>query len=148
MTMSPDHGSIFDTLLALVRFGIGGTVGSGRQYVSWIHEADFVRSIEHLISHEEIEGAVNVASPNPLPNRDFLSELRTAWGTTIGLPAPRWMLEIGTFLLRTESELVLKSRCVVPGRLLRSGFQFKFPDWPAAAQELVNRWRKLHRSQV
>jgi uncharacterized protein (TIGR01777 family) len=141
MTMSPDHGGIFDTLLTLVRFGLGGTVGDGRQYVSWIHEIDFIRSIRWLIDREHLDGAVNLASPEPRPYKDFMAALRQAWGTSIGLPATKWMLEIGTFLLRTESELVLKSRRVVPGRLLADGFAFQYPDWPGAAEELCRRWR-------
>ena len=144
ITMSPDRGSIFGILLRLVRFGLGGKVASGGQFVSWIHEADFIRTVDYVISHEEMDGVVNVAAPNPLPNREFMGALREAWGTKIGLPTPRWMLEVGTFLLRTESELVLKSRRVIPGRLLGSGFQFQFPTWPAAARELVQRWRELH----
>jgi uncharacterized protein len=143
VVMNPERGSIFDVLLSLVRRGLGGTVGSGRQYVSWIHEADFVRAIDWLILHEDFDGVVNLSSPHPLPNRDFMRILREAWGTRIGLPAPAWLLEIGTFLLRTESELVLKSRRVIPTRLLNTGFTFQFPNWPEAAQELVSRWRAL-----
>lgn len=141
MIMSPDRGGIFDTLLRLVRFGLGGRVGDGRQYVSWIHDVDFVRSIYWLIAHPDVEGVVNLAAPAPLPYADFMGAIREAWGIPIGLPATRWMLELGTFLLRTESELVLKSRRVVPGRLLQEGFSFDFPTWPAAAQDLVRRWR-------
>lgn len=141
MTMSPDRGGIFDTLLTLVRFGLGGTVGDGRQYVSWIHEIDFIRSIRWLIDREHLDGAVNLAAPGPRPYKDFMAALRRAWGTSIGLPAAKWMLEIGTFLLRTESELVLKSRRVVPGRLLADGFAFQYPEWPSAAEELCRRWR-------
>jgi hypothetical protein len=69
-----------------------------------------------------------------------MKALRAAWGVRIGLPAKAWMIEIGTFFMRTESELVLKSRRVVPGRLLASGFRFLYPDWPAAARELVSRY--------
>jgi NAD dependent epimerase/dehydratase family enzyme len=141
VVMSPQPGGAFDILLRLVRFGLGGAVGSGDQYVSWIHDVDFVRAVECLVSSENIEGAINVSSPNPLPNRDFMRELRRAYGATIGLPAPEWLLEIGTRILRTESELVLKSRRVVPSRMLRSGFHFAFPDWPSAAADLVSRWR-------
>lgn len=139
--MNPDGGSVFDLLLRLVRFGLGGTAGSGRQFVSWIHDADFLASIEFLIAHEELSGAVNLASPNPLPNREFMRDLRKAWGAPIGLPASAWMLEIGSMFMRTETELVLKSRRVVPKRLLDAGFQFRFPDWPDAAEDLVARWR-------
>ena len=140
ITFSPDRGGVFDVLLGLVRRGLGGTQGSGDQFVSWIHDADFVRAIDLLIAREEFEGVVNLASPNPLPNREFMRSLREAWGTRIGLPAPAWMIEIGTWLMRTESELVLKSRRVVPGRLLDAGFDFRFPEWPPAARDLVSRW--------
>ena len=141
MVMSPDRGGIFDTLLRLVRFGMGGSFGSGQQFVSWIHEADFVRAVECLIDDPNICGPVNVSSPGPLPNTDFMRALRRAWGKSIGLSAPEWLLEFGAIFLRTETELILKSRRVVPGRLLAKGFQFEFPDWTAAAQDLVRRWR-------
>jgi uncharacterized protein len=141
ITLSPDRGGVFDVLLSLVRRGLGGAVGSGRQYVSWIHDADFIRAIEFIIAHDEIIGPINLAAPNPLPNRDFQRALRQAWGARIALPATAWMVEIGTFLLRTESELVMKSRRVIPTRLLQSGFTFQHPTWPEAARNLVARWR-------
>jgi uncharacterized protein len=144
MTMSPDRGGVFDVLLALVRRGLGGASGDGRQYVSWIHERDFIRAVYWLIEHDEFAGPVNVTSPNPLPNAEFMRTLRAAWGARFGLPATRWMMEVGTFFLRTESELVLKSRRVVPGRLLQSGFVFDFPKWDKAAADLCQRWRQLH----
>jgi uncharacterized protein (TIGR01777 family) len=144
MTMSPDSGGIFDTFLRLVRFGLGGRAGDGLQYVSWIHERDFARAVCWLISHEELSGPVNVASPNPLPNASFMSILRSAWGIPVGLPATTWMVELGTRLMRTESELALKSRRVVPARLLESGFTFEFPDWNSAARDLCQRWRRAH----
>jgi uncharacterized protein (TIGR01777 family) len=140
MTMSPDHGGIFDVLLRLVRFGLGGNVGDGRQFVSWIHEQDFVSAVQWLIDHEDLSGPVNLASPNPIPYSEFMRELRSEIGMPIALPATRWMVEIGTFLLRTESELVLKSRRVIPTFLLRSGFRFAFPTWPEAARDLCRRW--------
>jgi uncharacterized protein (TIGR01777 family) len=141
MVMSPDRGGIFDTLLTLVRRGVGGRAGDGRQYISWLHEADFVRALYWLIEHGEIDGAVNVASPNPLPNEAFLRILRDAAGVRIGLPATAWMLEIGAFFMRTETELILKSRRVIPGRLLDAGFEFAFPDWEKAADDLCRRAR-------
>lgn len=141
MTMSPDPGGVFDTLLGLTRWGLGGTNGDGRQYISWIHDVDFIRAVFWLIDHE-LDGAVNLASPNPLPNGEFMRALRQAWGMRLGLPATRWMLEIGAAFLRTETELILKSRRVVPGRLLASGFTFQFPDWPLAAADLCRRWRE------
>jgi uncharacterized protein (TIGR01777 family) len=142
ITMSPDQGGIFDALLRLVRFRLGGKFGAGDQFVSWIHERDFVRAIEFLIASDRVEGVVNVAAPHPERNTEFMKSLRTAWGTRVGIPAAEWMLEIGAFFLRTETELILKSRRVVPGTLLREGFQFDFPEWPAAANDLVWQWRK------
>jgi uncharacterized protein (TIGR01777 family) len=109
MTFSPDPGGVFDVFLSLVRHGLGGANAKGNQFVSWIHETDFIRSIELLIASEDFTGVVNLASPNPLPNRDFLGAIREAWGTPIGLPTTSWMIEIGTLLMRTESELILKS---------------------------------------
>ena len=141
MTMSPDRGGIFDTLLGLVRRGLGGQSADGRQYISWIHDVDFVRAIFWLIEHEEIEGAVNLAAPYPVPNAEFMRVLRNAWGIPFGLPANNWMLEIGALLMQTETELILKSRRVVPGRLLESGFTFLFPTWNEASHDLCQRWR-------
>jgi uncharacterized protein (TIGR01777 family) len=144
VTMSPDPGGIFDVLLRLVRFGIGGASGSGKQHVSWIHEQDFVRAIDHLIVNDQMADCINLAAPNPLSNTEFMHALRNAYGQKIGLRATEWMLELGAIFLRTETELILKSRRVVPVKLLESGFQFMFPDWPAAAQDLVNRWRQIN----
>jgi uncharacterized protein (TIGR01777 family) len=141
MVMSPDRGGIFDVLLGLTRAGFGGPIAGGRQYVSWIHDRDFARAIELLIARDDLAGPVNLAAPNPLPQRDFMAALRAAWGTRIGLPATRWMAEIGAFVLRTDTELTVKSRRVVPARLLDAGFAFEFPDWPAAARDLIERRR-------
>jgi uncharacterized protein (TIGR01777 family) len=144
MTMSPDHGGIFAHLLGLVRCGLGDRAGDGRQFVSWIHESDFVRAVRFLIENE-ISGIVNICSPNSLPNSEFMRDLRRAWGTKIGVPASKWMLEIGAFVMRTETELILKSRRVVPARLLKHGFQFQFAHWRDAANELCARYGKLRR---
>ena len=141
MIMSPDGGGIFDTMLTMVRLGLGGTAAGGRQYISWIHDADFIRSTYWLIDHEELSGPINLASPNPLPNKEFVRVTREAWGAPIGLPATKWMLELGAFLMRSETELILKSRRVVPSRILDSGFEFEFPDWQDAAADLVKRRR-------
>ncbi|MEO7717552.1 MAG: TIGR01777 family oxidoreductase [Capsulimonas sp.] len=143
--MSPDSGGPFDVLLSLVRRGLGGTSGSGRQYVSWIHDYDFIRAVCWLIEHPQFEGPVNLAAPGPLPNADFMHVLRAAWGTKFGLPAAEWMLEIGAKVLKTETELILKSRRVVPSRLLREGFQFEFPAWPEAALDLTQRWKEANK---
>jgi uncharacterized protein (TIGR01777 family) len=145
--MSPDRGGAFDLLLKLVRFGLGGKNGNGRQFVSWIHEADFVRAVYWLIERESLSGAVNVASPNPLPNAEFMRELRQAWGIPFGLPSTDWMLEIGALFLRTETELILKSRRVVPARLLQNGFSFHFSEWRGAARHLCAQWRNSSEQQ-
>jgi NAD dependent epimerase/dehydratase family enzyme len=144
MTMSADKDGIFDTLLKLVRAGLGGKAASGEQFISWIHANDFVRAIDFLIEHQELNGCMNLCSPCPLPNKDFMSALRKAWGTPIGLPAAQWMLALGAIFLRTETELILKSRRVVPQRLLEAGFTFNFADWTSAASDLVKQWRKNH----
>jgi len=145
MVMSPDPGGVFSVLSNLVRRGLGGSIGSGRQFVSWMHDLDYCRATDLLLARpeitEETEGIVNMTAPDPLPNRDFMHALRRAWHMPIGLPATEWMIEIGTWLMHSESELVLKSRRVVPTLLLKHGFEFAFPTWPAAAQDLVARTR-------
>lgn len=136
LVMSRDRGGIFDMLYRLVRLGLGGREGDGRQFVSWIHHDDFVRALMWLIDHDELGGAVNVTAPDPLRNAEFMRILRVAAGAQLGLPAARWMLEVGAVALRTETELLLKSRRVIPARLLESGFDFRYSSWPAAAGEL------------
>ncbi|CAM5625870.1 DUF1731 domain-containing protein [Streptomyces fumanus] len=148
MVMSPDRGGVFDVLSRLARTGLGGPVAGGAQYVSWVHETDFVRAAGFLIDREDLSGPVNVAAPAPLPQRAFMRELRAAWGMPIGLPATRWMAEIGAFVLRSDTELLLKSRRVVPGRLLDAGFTFDRPAWPGAAADLVRRSRARARGRA
>jgi uncharacterized protein (TIGR01777 family) len=142
--MSPEPGGAFDVMLGLVRRGLGGKAGSGRQYISWIHHHDFVRAVRWIIDHDILQDAVNLTAPNPLPNSDFMRALREAWGIKLGLPATEWMLEIGAVFLKTETELILKSRRVVPTKLLESGFTFDFPTRPEAARDLCARWRQLN----
>jgi uncharacterized protein (TIGR01777 family) len=140
MVMSPDRGGVFDTLYGLVRRGLGGRAGHGRQYVSWIHETDFAAAVRWLIENE-VDGPVNLAAPKPVRHKTFMRSLRRAARVPVGLPSTRWMLEVGAWAMRTETELVLKSRRVVPGRLLDAGFEFAFPEWDAAARDLVARRR-------
>lgn len=147
LILSPDRGGIFDTLLGLVRCGLGGRAGDGRQFVSWIHDDDFVRAIRWLLDRNDLDGPVNVAAPYPVSNADFMRDLRAAWGTPLGMSATRWMLEVGAAFMRTETELILKSRRVVPGKLLDAGFAFTFPQWDEAARDLCRRWR-LERAGV
>lgn len=131
------EGGVFPVLRRLARLGLGGRMGDGRQFISWIHGTDFVRAVELLIRNDAISGIVNLAAPRPVPNAEFMSQLRRAVRMSFGLPATRWMLEAGAFLLRTETELIIKSRRVVPGRLLAAGFQFRFPTLSSALAELA-----------
>ncbi|MFI5835820.1 epimerase [Micromonospora sp. NPDC051300] len=142
MVMSPDRGGVFDVLSRLARLGLGGPVAGGRQYVSWIHDHDFVRAVRFLIDRDDLAGAVNLAAPNPLPQREFMRELRSAWRVPVGLPATRWMAEVGAFAIRSDTELLLKSRRVVPGRLTDAGFTFRRPRWRDAAVDLTARRRR------
>ena len=107
--------------------------------MSWIHGEDFCRAIEFLIERDDLSGFVNLSAPSPLPNGEFLAALRKAAGSPLGLPTFGWMLKLGAFLRGTETELLLKSRRVVPGRLLEAGFAFRFPNWPDAAKDLVTK---------
>ena len=148
IVMSPDRGGAFDTLLKLVRLGLGGRVASGRQYVSWIHDADFARAVGWVIERDDLSGPINFSAPHPLPNAEFMRALREAQGVRVGLPATELMLEVGARLMRSETELILKSRRVVPGRLLESGFSFGFPTWPEAARDLCGRRRREGRPDL
>ena len=111
-------------------------MASGRQFVCWIHEADFCRAVHWLVERNDISGRVNLAAPNLVTNRELMETVRRVRGRPFGLPASRWMLEIGAFLLRTETELIVKSRRVVPGRLMASGFQFRFSHLEDALRDL------------
>ncbi len=145
MTLSPDRGGVFDTLAELTRRGLGGRAGDGRQFVSWIHEHDFVDAVRFLIARDDISGIVNLASPNPVPNEEFMRVLRDACAIPFGLTSTRWMLELGAMFMRTETELILKSRRVVPAKLLEAGFEFRYPEWPEAAADLCRRWKERDR---
>ena len=147
LTLSPDPGGIFDTLVGLVRCGLGGSAADGHQFISWIHYEDFIAAVRWLIDREDVDGIVNIASPNPVPNAEFMRVLRDAYGASFGLPATKWMLEVGALFMRTETELILKSRRVVPARLLEHGFAFRYPHWRTAARDLCDRG-KITRERV
>jgi uncharacterized protein len=135
-------GGVFQILRRLARLGLGGRMGSGKQFVSWIHAEDFSRAVEWILEHEDISGPVNLAAPEPLPNAEMMRTFRrVCGGLPFGLPAFEWMLEIGAFVMRTETELILKSRRVVPGRLLAGGFSFRFPGMEAALRDLEQKLR-------
>ena len=144
VVMTPDAGTPFDIFLRLVRFGLGGKAGDGRQFVSWVHHDDFIRAVRFLIDQRFIAGVVNIAAPNPLPNADFMKAIRKAWGVPFGIPTGRHLLEVVAFLIRSEPELLLKSRRAVSRVLTRNGFRFQHPNWPEAAIELCDEWRALH----
>jgi uncharacterized protein (TIGR01777 family) len=137
MVCGRQKGGVMDALRALTTKGLGGTAGKGNQYVSWIHEEDFARAIAWILECEALSGPVNCSAPHPLPNAEFMRLLRCAFHRPIGLPAAAWMLEIGAVVLRTETELLLKSRRVVPRKLLESGFSFHYPHWREAVQEIA-----------
>ena len=141
VVLSPTPGSAFGVLSNLVRASLGGKQGNGRQFVTWIHEADYARAVEFLQAHEELEGPVNFTAPNPLPNREFMAALRYAWDVPNGIPAPALAIRLGAIFMRTEPELVLQSCRAVPRRLLDAGFEFEFPEWQEAADDLVRQWK-------
>jgi uncharacterized protein (TIGR01777 family) len=139
MVFTTEPGSVYPVLRRLVRLGLGGSMAGGRQYVSWIHHEDFCRAVEWILEHPLLDGPFNVAAPNPVTNREMMTIFRQVCGRRIGLPATRWMLEIGAFIMRTETELMLKSRRAVPGRLLNFGFQFRFPTFQSALEDMHKR---------
>lgn len=147
MVMSPARGGAFQAMLRHIRLGFG-RFGDGHQYMSWIHERDFIRAVEWLIAHDLVDGAVNLAAPEPLPNAEFTRILAEAWGTGGIVPTAEWMVEVGAWVLRTEPELVLKSRRVVPKRLLEQGFAFEFPTWTEAARDLCAQLRGAGEARV
>jgi uncharacterized protein (TIGR01777 family) len=145
MVMTPDRGGVFDYLSWMARLGIGGPVAGGQQYVSWIHGDDFVRAVQFLLARDDLDGPVNLAAPDPVRQRDLMRSLRSAWSRRFGLPATRLMAEAGALALRTDTELLLKSRRVVPGRLLDAGFTFTHPSWHEAAADLFLQSRLARR---
>ncbi|WP_199424326.1 epimerase [Actinotalea solisilvae] len=145
MVMTPDRGGVFDYLSWMARLGLGGPVDGGRQHVSWIHGEDFARAVALLLEREDLDGPVILAAPEPVEQRELMRSLRTAWGGRPGLPATRLMAEVGALVLRTDTELLLKSRRVVPRRLLDAGFAFRHPTWHDAAADLAAQRRRVAR---
>lgn len=141
IVMSPERGGVFALLRRVAKLGLGGAIAGGAQFLSWIHDRDLVRAVSWLLERDDVDGPVNLAAPGPLPQREFMRELRAAVGAPIGLPAARWMVEAAAIPLRTDAELLLKSRRVIPGRLLANGFRFEFPAWREAARDLAARFR-------
>jgi uncharacterized protein (TIGR01777 family) len=138
IVLGPDGGA-FPVMARLARFGLCTPQGSGQQWVSWLHIQDFCRAVEFLVNTDSLSGPVNLCAPHPLPNREFNALLAQALDPPLRFPQPRWLLEIGAFMLRTETELILKSRKVYPGRLLAAGFRFEFAECRAAVEELLGK---------
>ena len=132
------NGGAFIPLKTLAKIGFGGKQGKGNQFVSWIHENDFANAIDFIIQ-KEITGIINIVSPEPVRNTDFMKKLRKAVGFPFGIPMNKFLLEIGSFFIRTETELVLKSRNVIPKRLLENGFKFKFGNIDETFKKLLNK---------
>lgn len=131
------NGGAFIPLIKLTQFGLGGKNGNGRQFVSWIHEKDFARAIEFIIV-KELSGSINVVSLLPVRNEEFMKKLQKAIGIPFGLPISKSMLEIGAKIIKTETELVLKSRNVIPKRLTENGFEFEFGDLDKTFKNLLS----------
>jgi uncharacterized protein (TIGR01777 family) len=128
----------FPRLLNLVRCGLGGRQGDGQQYVSWVHEQDAAKCTEWCLQQENLQGVLNCTAPVPVKNTDLMADIRHAYGIPFGLPAPAWLLEIGAWLIGTETELILKSRWVLPKRLLDSGYKFLFPQAAHAIKDILS----------
>jgi uncharacterized protein len=128
--------SALPRLMNLVKFGLGGQQGDGQQFVSWIHEKDVLNTIEWLRTHGDESGIYNCTAPHSVTNRNFMATLRSIMRMPFGLPTPAFLLVVGSFIIRTEPELVLKSRKVYPQRLLDNGFVFEFPDLTSALVDL------------
>lgn len=122
----------------LVKFGLGGHQGKGNQMFSWIHIEDLFQIVQFLYDNKELSGVFNCSSPHPVTNRELMNTLRTTLSVPVGLPAPEWLLEIGAFMIRTETELLLKSRWVLPERLEKSGYTFTFAKLDEALQNILS----------
>lgn len=136
MAFGPGKDGVYDAFASLVKMGFGGPMAGGKQFVSWIHVRDFARACEFLIKGE-LEGPINICSPNPRTSAQFLSDLRRSAHIAFALPTMKWQLELGAALMGTETELLLKSRRVVPKRLLDAGFEFDFARWSEAARDIA-----------
>ncbi|MES2277033.1 MAG: TIGR01777 family oxidoreductase [Bacteroidota bacterium] len=131
------ESAVFPRLRNLARFGLGGQQGDGNQYVNWIYEQDVARITEWLLQHPEADGAINCTAPNPVKNGYMMRAIRKALGMPFGFPAPKWLLEIGAAIIGTETELILKSRWVLPKRLLDMGFKFQYANMEDAIKASI-----------
>lgn len=132
-----EDGGVMDPFVKLVRFGLGGKQGSGKQMFSWLHVEDLFNIILYLQKEKELSGVFNCSAPNPVDNATLMRSLRKTMNVYIGLPSPEWMLKMGAMLIGTETELILKSRWVIPDRLAKAGYQFKFPVIDGALKDIL-----------
>ena len=138
IVMGPEKGGVYEALKGLVLSGMGGRQGNGNQYVSWIHIEDYIKAIEFIYNHEELENEINICAPNPDLNTNVMAALRKSLGVWFKLDLAPWMIKLGALLRGTEPELVLKSRRVVPEKLLNAGFRFKFNVVEAAFEDIAS----------
>jgi uncharacterized protein (TIGR01777 family) len=137
LVLGKDLG-VFPRLKNLVKFGLGGRQGNGNQWVSWIHEKDVAAMVEWIIKNDSINGPINCTSPEPLKNNAFMKIIRNQYHMPVGLPAPVWILELGAMIIGTETELILKSRWVLPEKILKSGYRFHYPSLDVAVKNILN----------
>lgn len=132
-----NNGGAFPKLKTITKLGLGGKQGRGNQMVSWIHIDDFCNAIDWIIQNETITGPINITAPAPISNEMMMNQLRKAYNVPFGINAPVWQLEIASIFMKTETELLLKSRNVYPERLVKSGFIFFFPTFDEAIHNLL-----------
>jgi hypothetical protein len=137
ITLGP--GGVLIPYFNLLKLGLGGRQGSGKQMYSWVHIEDTCRVIEWVFEHNNMKGTYNCCSPNPITNNEFMKTLRKATGHNIGFPAFTWMLKAGAVIIGTETELILKSRWVIPTKILESGFHFRFPKLKDAFKDIISK---------
>ncbi len=130
-------GGVMTPFKNLVRFGLGGQQGNGNQMFSWIHIEDLFSIIRFTQSNKNMSGVYNCSAPNPVSNKVLMQSLRQAMNVKFGLPSPEFLLKIGAIIIRTETELILKSRWVIPERLMKAGFQFRFSTIDEALKNIL-----------
>jgi len=138
MAIALGNGGILIPYFNLLKFGLGGKQANGQQMYSWVHVEDVCRMTEWIYEHKEIEGTYNCSSPNPVNNKEFMRILRKVTNTSFGLPAYKWMLQTGACIIGTEIELILKSRWVIPAKILETGFQFKYPFLEPGLKNIIS----------
>jgi uncharacterized protein len=139
MAITLGAGGVMIPYFNLLKFGLGGRQGNGKQMYSWVHVEDTYRMIEWIYEHSEIEGTYNCSSPGAVNNETFMATLRKVTATKVALPAYEWMLTIGAALIGTEKELILKSRWVLPTKITQAGFRFKYAILDEALKDIIRK---------